>query len=112
MPSDRLFLIVISISFKIILNKAFLLSHGAERSMGNIFQVSHILQHISNKQVEVKTASTNRTWFYFYLHISILQFVFQHVLCSFVLYSMVFCNQFVSECFVPNIPLLLKTRTC
>ena len=39
----------------------FLLSHGAERSMGNIFQVSHILQHISNKQVEVKTASTSLT---------------------------------------------------
>ena len=33
---------------------AFLLLHGAERSMGNIFRVSHILQHISNKQVEVK----------------------------------------------------------
>ena len=29
----------------------------------------------------------------------------------FVCYSMVFCNQFVFECFVPNIWLLLKTRT-
>ena len=91
---------------------AFLLSHGAERSMGNISRVSHILQHISNKQVEVKTASTNLTCFYFYFHISVLQFLFQHVLFSFVLYSMVFCNRFVLECFVPNIPLLLKTRTC
>ena len=59
MPSDRRFLIVINISFKIILNMAFLLSHDAERSMGNIFRVPHILQHISNKQVEVRTASTN-----------------------------------------------------
>ena len=40
---------------------AFLLSHDAERSMGNIFRVPHILQHISNKQVEVKTTSTNLT---------------------------------------------------
>ena len=82
------------ISFKIILNMAFLLSHGAEPSMGNIFWVSHILQHISNKQVEVKSASTNLTWFYFYLHISILQFVFQHVLCSFVLFSNVLFQTF------------------
>ena len=90
----------------------FLLSHGVERSMRNIFRVSHILQHISNKQVEVKTAGTNLTWFYFYLHISILQFVFQQVLCSFVLYSTVFCNRFVFKCFVQKIPLLLKTRIC
>ena len=40
---------------------AFLLSHGAERSMGNIFRVSHIFQHIVNKQVEVKTSSTKLT---------------------------------------------------
>ena len=91
---------------------AFLLSHSAKRSMGNISRVSHILQHISNKQVEVKTTSTSLTWFYFYFHISVLQFLFQHVLFSFVLYLVVFCNRFVFECFAPNIPLLLKTRTC
>ena len=40
--------------------------------------------------------------------------IFQHeyfVLCSFLLYSMVFCNRFVFECLVPNIRLLLKART-
>ena len=37
--------------------------------------------------------------------------IYCDLLYSFVLYSMVFCNRFVFECFVPNIRLLLKTRT-
>ena len=41
-----------------------------------------------------------------------LIFQFEYfVLYSSALHSMVFCNRFVFECFVPNIQLLLKTRT-
>ena len=45
-----------------------------------------------------------------YISICIFQFEY-FVLCSFVLYSMVFCNRFVFECFVSNIRLLLKPPT-
>ena len=34
--------------------------------------------------------------------------IFCSLLCSFVLYSMVFCNRLVFECFVPNIWLLFE----
>ena len=37
--------------------------------------------------------------------------IYCDLLYSFVLYSMVFCNRFVFQHFVPNIRLLLKTRT-
>ena len=41
---------------------------------------------------------------------SIFQFEY-FVFCSFVWYSMVFCNWFIFECFAPNIRLLFKTCT-
>ena len=40
-----------------------------------------------------------------YICICIFQFEY-FLLCSFVLYLMVFCNQFVFEYFIPNIQLL------
>ena len=45
----------------------------------------------------------------YYLRVSIFQFEY-FVLCSFVWYSMVFCNRFVFECFLSNIWIVLKTR--
>ena len=41
----------------------------------------------------------------FYFNISVQIFC---IICSFVLYSMVFCDRFIFECFVPNIRLISK----
>ena len=49
------------------------------------------------QQVEAKTSITNLTWFYFYLYISRFQFVFQNVLCSFVLNSSYFTIDLLSN---------------
>ena len=65
-----------------------------------------IIKCLLKLNVEAKTASTNLSKLYYYLHISI------RIFCTLftVLYSMVFCKRFVLECFVPSIRLLLKTR--
>ena len=43
-----------------------------------------------------------------YLYIFLLAYflirIFCSLLCSFVLYSIFFCNRFAFECFVPNVP--------
>ena len=57
--------------------------------------------------VEAKTAKTSLPA---YISICICQYQY-FVLCLFVLYSMFFGNRLVFECFVPDIPLLLKART-
>ena len=57
--------------------------------------------------VEAKTAKTSLPA---YISICICQYQY-FVLCLFVLYSMYFWNRLLFECFVPDIPLLLKART-
>ena len=53
--------------------------------------------------MEAKTLNTNLTWLYIYVHVSVqIQFIF-------FLYSMIFCNRFVFECFVPSIHYFWKT---
>ena len=67
----------------------------------------------SGKQIDVKTARTNLTWLYFKLFDN-FPFPYSNsifLLCSFVLYLMVFGNQFISERFAPHIQVPLKTRT-
>ena len=59
------------------------------------------------KQVEAKTASTRLTCLYFYLHISIR--IFCTLFICFELDGLL--NRFAYKRFVPNIRLLLKTRT-
>ena len=64
---------------------------------------------LTKTETRSKTAST------VFLNIwQLYIFAFQYeyfVLSSFVSYSIFCCNQFVFECFVPNIRLLLKTHT-
>ena len=61
-----------------------------------------------------KTASNNFTWLYLVFHNS---FVFPYfnsdILYSVYLFSirLFFCNQFIFECFVPNIRLILRICT-
>ena len=64
---------------------------------------------LTKTETRSKTASTIflNIW---QLYISAFQYEY-FLLSSFVSYSIFCCNQFVFECFVPNIRLLLKTRT-
>ena len=79
-------------------------------------ELSYLLTNLmltSYIQIDVKTARTNLNWLYFQTFDSFLFPYFNQIYLfrSFVLYLMIFGNQFIFERFIPNFRLSLKSRT-